>query len=562
MPRTRFVLLSLLSLGAIAGIGLPAVPAVAATAAARMALTTVGGDREITAAWNAVPGAPSYVVHWGVGKATNRSRTTSATDIRILGLSDHATYSVRVTAAGVAAASSRASVRPVPWVPTPLSGVHATSAGPDQIRVSWTGGSRARSVAVIAGADSMMTVHRFATPWLPAAVRSTVITVPKSLRGVLGAGTGNAVFVKVVLSNSTKANPTKHLHFSLTDKYRLSPSGTWALAGAEPSSGASSALRVATWNVQSITATQSFTTNDQWSARLPRVVANIEDAHPDLIGLQELTTARVDPTCLNPAGSYPCEEQYQTLERAMTSEAVPYRNARTDADAWVYTQQGSVYVDSALFYDPAALTVEQSGFVSPRRLMGSAWPSSLSDEAGMWARFRTVEADGSTGRAFYAVSIHLPAGNYTAVRAKEATAVAAFMDGLAKQQDGTTLPVVFVGDFNENGALASDAGSLRLIADGYVDTAATTNRTGVRFSTSNGTNGSDGADPGYPVHAVEHPYPTSRIDYIMIKGSPHLDGYENLVRLTSGGMFTSRLQGSDHDMQVADIGIGDPIPAG
>jgi endonuclease/exonuclease/phosphatase family metal-dependent hydrolase len=554
--RSRLAVVVLGALGLLGGLGLTAAPA---SATQRIAITAVGGDAQITAAWPVVAGATGYVVHWGTGRATNHARSTTATSIRIGRLRNRSTYSVRVDAVGVAAASARTSVRAVPYVPTSLRWVHAVSAGPDQIRVSWAGGGQARSVAVVAGADSMMTTHRFSTAWLPAAVRSTILTVPASLRGTLGAGSGNVVFVKVVLSNSTAANPAKLLRFSAAARYRLSPSGTWALAGAAPADGASTRLKVASWNVQSITASAGFASKDRWAERLPRVAANIEDVRPDLIGLQELTTARVLPSCLNPAGSFPCQEQYQTLQTALQSADVPYRNVRTDANAWVYAQPAAAYVDSALFYDPATLQVEQSGFVSPRTLLGSAWPRGLTDEAGMWARFRTIDPTGGKEREFLAVSMHLPAGNEAAVRSAEAAAVASFMDAKALQPDGTRLPNVFVGDFNDNGALTAGAGSLRLLADHYVDTAATTQRTGMRYSTSNGTNGSDGVDPGYPVRAVAHPYPTSRIDYVMVKDSPHLFGYQNLVRLTADQRFMTAFQGSDHNMQVADLGIGDPV---
>ncbi|MGT2425116.1 endonuclease/exonuclease/phosphatase family protein [Amnibacterium kyonggiense] len=547
--------LSGLALAALVG---PAAPP--ASAATRIGLTVVGGDRQISAAWGAVPGATGYVVHWGKGTKTNRTVRTTATSIRIPSVANRTAYSVQVTAVGVGAASSRVAARAVPYVPTSISKVTAVPAGPNSIRVSWTGGTQARSVAVIAGADSMTTTHHFSTGWMPAAVRSTVVTVPASLRGVLGAGTGNVVFLKVVLSNSTAKNPVKHLTFSLKDKYRLTPSGTWSLAGAPAVSGPSTRLTVASWNVQSITASSAFQQNT-WATRLPKVVANIESLHPALLGLQELTTARVDPKCLNPRGSFPCTEQYQTLERALQSAAVPYRFARDDANAWLYTRSGSVYVDSALVYDPSRLTVEQSGFISPKTLVGSAWPSSMADEAGMWARFRTVPTGDEPARSFYAVSIHLPAGSNGTVRMKEAAAVASFMDAKAKQADGTSLPVVVTGDFNAYGALDPLGGSLRLLAAGYVDTAAVSDRTGMRYSTSNSTNGVDAVDDGYPAHVEQHPYPTSRIDYIMIKNSPHLFSYQNVVRAGVKGLMQAAYQGSDHNLQLATIGIGDPVPS-
>jgi endonuclease/exonuclease/phosphatase family metal-dependent hydrolase len=119
-------------------------------------------------------------------------------------------------------------------------------------------------------------------------------------------------------------------------------------------------------------------------------------------------------------------------------------------------------------------------------------------------------------------------------------------------------PVVFTGDFNANGATDPHAGSLALRAEGYSDARGTVDGAdygSFYYSSSNGTNGTDGPDDGYPVHAVRHPYPTSRIDYIMVKNSPFTFRYRNEVRLTSGNRFDPQYQGSDHNMQFAVIGI-------
>lgn len=545
-----------LGLAALAG-AVAAAPATAAPPATTIALTVVGGDAQISAAWDAVPGATGYRVQWGLGARLDRSVATTATSIRIPKAANRKSYSVRVVAVGVAASSTRHGVRPVTYVPTSITSVRAVPDGANRIRVTWTGGGQARSVKVVAGADSMTDTHRFSTGWMPAAVRSAVLTVPPSLRGVLGAGTGNVVFVKVAQTNLRSPNPAAGDHFSLPDKYRLTPSGTWSLAGMSPATGPSTSLSVATWNVQSATASAPYAPQDRWDQRLPKVVANIETHTPDLIGLQELTTARIQPACLNPRGRLSCVEQYQTLQTALATAAVPYANARTDANAWVYEHAGS-YVDSNLFYNPAKLVVQDSGFISPRDLVGRDWPSSMSDEAGMWARFGILDAPGAVGRSFLAVSIHLPVGDHGPVRKLEAAAIARFMDGKARQADGTSLPIVFVGDFNGNGALESDAGSLRLLADGYIDAAATADRTNLDFSTANQSNGTGGPNIDYPVLLTRHAYPTSRIDYVMLKNSPHPISYRNLVPI-SGDRFDSSFQGSDHNMQLAVVGIGDPI---
>ncbi len=137
--------------------------------------------------------------------------------------------------------------------------------------------------------------------------------------------------------------------------------------------------------------------------------------------------------------------------------------------------------------------------------------------------------------------------------------MARWIDDKATQPDGTHVPVVFVGDFNGNGASDANAGSLQLRHLGYIDAGATTNRGGYYYSSSNGIERHRRADDGYPVHAVKHPYPTSRIDYIMLKNSPFTYGYRNEVRLDPGTtLFDTRYQGSDHNLQLANIGIADP----
>jgi endonuclease/exonuclease/phosphatase family metal-dependent hydrolase len=542
-----------------------------ASAATPISLRAVGGDGQVTASWSPVRGARSYTLRWGVGTSTSHAWRTARTTMRINGLSDHLAYSIQVTADGLSAGSSRVTARPTPGVPTAVSSIRAVPDGANRIRVTWRGGATARSVAVLAGADSTTGTHPFDSGWHPAAIQSLTLTVPSSLRDVLGGGSGNVVFVRVALTNSTRSSPRiEHASDSAT-RFRLSPTGTWSLAGSAANAAAVTPLSVASWNVQSVTATVPFGAADQWGARMPRVVANIESLHPALVGLQELTTARIVRGCLNPHGQYTCVEQYQTLQTALgtRSSTVPvvYRNVREDANAYVYQQAAlgdtQNYVDSALFYDPAELDVLESGFISPRALLGAAWPATMTDEAGIWAVFRTVAGPGRPARSFLAASIHMPAGAtaaVSAVRRAEGAAVAGFLDRTAKRTDGSTLPIVLTGDFNAYGALDDSAPSLRLRHDGFTDAAATTNRTGWFYSTSNGTNGSDGADPGYPRHAVSHPHPTSRIDYIMLKLAT-TSQYRNEVRFAPGSvqrLFDTRYQGSDHNLQLARVGIAAP----
>jgi hypothetical protein len=558
-----------------AGTVLVSVPAQATTV---ISLRAMGGDRQVTAAWGKVANATGYTVHWGAGTSTAHVLHTTGTTIRISGVADRTTYSVRVTADGVGATSGRVTATPSEYAPTALTSVKAVPAGPNQIKVSWTGGGRARSIAVYVGADSQTLTHHYATAWHPAALSSWTVNLPASLQGVLGAGTGNPIFVRVVQTNSTAATPKMEWRFNGTTKFRLSDVGPWTLAGAAAGSTDTSPVTVASWNAQSISATQSFSTANRWAARLPKVAANIENLKPDVIGFQELGTSRVDPACRNSPshmamGVYDCTEQYQTLQSKLASAATPYRNARPDANAYVYQQAAAGnpvnYVDSSIFFRADRVALVDSGFISPRAIMGSQWPSSYTDEAGVWAEFQTKDA---SARRFLVASIHMPAGgtkddpDVSTVRRNEGAKLATWLDAKAAALGAAAgvgpLPIVATGDFNGNEVSDTDAAGLRMLADGYTDAAATLDRNDIRWASDNLTNGPDAVDAGYPKTAIPHLHIASRIDYVMLKGGITTSRYRNEIRYTTASTgkrtFVSAYQGSDHNMQLAWLGIPDP----
>ena len=101
------------------------------------------------------------------------------------------------------------------------------------------------------------------------------------------------------------------------------------------------------------------------------------------------------------------------------------------------------------------------------------------------------------------------------------------------------------------------------LQDGWFDAAAVAKkslRTGMKVSTANGSGPqAKGYDPGYGPKPITHPYETSRIDYILLRNSPHTYSYANVLRVNSKGNFIRSLLGTDHNMQLARIGIGDPV---
>ena len=458
--------------------------------------------------------------------------------------------------------------------PTPIgvTRVKVATAGPDQVRVTWTGGSRTTKYAVAAGSTSMTDKNHWSTRWYAASSsaarhRSITVTVPRSTRAVLGGGSGNVVFVKLLQTNSTAANPPKCIRWSPATLCRASASGTAALAGRTVPPASVTRVSVASWNVQSIDATRnSHSLRNRWASRVQRITANVEKTKPDLVGFQELGTARITKSCKNTnpgflttAGVGHCTEQYENLQSALSKAATVYRPAASgDSRPWKWVYGGANrYVDSQLFFNPKKMTVVHVGIID----RGADLRVGRAMASGMWAVFTLT----NTNTRFVAASIHLQVGTSkaaTASRQKAARNLSKFLDAKAAKYGaaGTPLPIVLVGDLNGNGATDSKAGSLVLRKAGWFDSAAVGGRGGARYSTSNATNGTDGADAGYPVHAVIHRYPTSRIDYILTKNSPYSYGAANLIRL-KGKTFDTRYNGSDHNLQFATVGIAAPSAA-
>lgn len=449
-----------------------------------------------------------------------------------------------------------------------VTGVTVTPADLNQVRVTWQGGAQTTRYALSAGSDSMTNQNHFGTGWIRASdprirARSILLTVPARLVGVLGGGSGDYVFVKVVQTNSTGTPPICRLWTPAT-YCRASPSGSAALAGTLQPTASTSPLSIASWNVQSVTATQNEP-GLHWSDRQPKVVRTIEAAAPDVIGTQESTTARIDTACLNPQGiatPQPCTEQYMALGAALAPD---YATAGGDAWQWVYRQTArhakdhgyEAYVDSAIYYRPTVLRLVSHGFVSPYDSLHVAAMKSV-DEAGIWAVFDDL----ASGRRFLMVSMHLPVGDQNRqLRRTETTALAAWLTAKSTAEGG--IPVVVTADLNSWTSTDPLPAVAPLRSAGFVDAASTPNRAGARWSSTNESN-SVVENAGYPTTAVQHPYPTNRIDYVLVAvpGSPAgtswSTSYENVVHLDPAGTgFDPDFQGSDHDMQLATVRLPD-----
>ena len=580
--------LTALVLGAIAVTGAVAVlPAQAATPSPKVEL--VSGDRAITAAWSAVPGAGSYTVRLSRTRSLSHARVvrTTTRSVKLTKVKNGTTYYVAVTANRAAAtagalfsaSTARSSVveaRAAAGVPFRVSKVTVRS-GPsaNQVTVGWTGGGRMNKVAVVAGSSVLTNERTFHSAWYPSTTRSVTITVPTKYRQYMGAGTGNPVWVKVVESNATSS--AFGASYSSARKYRPSPPGTWAFAKDTTPAAAVDKLVVAELNTQTVEATAKFTAHDRWAARAPRVAAAIELADPDLLLTAELSTGLVRTGCVNSVAknTFPCEAdtQYRDLANRLPDLKLADGDAYQrviEAMRMSSTFNGATTSGAHIFYNPDKLTLEDHGFYSPagtrdfadvEGLGVSPWnPRSAVgvDRWLSWAKFRIA----GSGREFYAVAAHLPVGSSSLVagtRVQEVTKLIA-----AIQRRAGNLPIVFGGDMNSDAVRNAQPTQPVFMRAGWFDAAAVPSkhlRTGMKVSTANGSGAQDGADPGYGSKPVSHPYETSRIDYILLKNSPYTYRYANVLRLHANGTFIKSLQGTDHNMQLATIGIGDPVPA-
>jgi endonuclease/exonuclease/phosphatase family metal-dependent hydrolase len=526
-------------LGASAVATAPAAAAAPAVPSVKLAF----GDRSLTVAWGAVSGATSYSVQYSTSSSFTRPVNINAgtkTHVFVTGLTNRVTYYVRVVVvAGTSkSVSATKSAMPDAGYPRELT-VTAVPAGEHSIRVSWTGQGRATKVGVIAGSEGGISQHVFRSAWYPATTTSITLTVPAALRAQLGTGSGNPIFVKVATYNSLSAGDAMPNVKNEAAAYRLSPAGTYSWAGVATPTG--TRLRVAEWNVNSVSASAGLP-GYTWRDRRTKVASGIAYSGAAIVATAELTTAD--------AGLGTGVRQWEDLRNLLArSEYGGYAIANT-VTASTTGGAANTTVGAHLFYKPGVVTREAGGFVSARNALGLDWPASLTDRYFSWARFRV----NATGARFYAAAVHLPANagstSYATLRNKEVAAIDAYLSARAG-----SLPILVMGDFNSSFAATPNGPDSLLVQRGYYDASAAPTHYNPRVSTANLTNQVDNpAVRGYPYTPYVYKYPAPRIDYIFVKNARGSYRYSNQLVLVNG-RFDGRYQGSDHNLQWAEIGI-------
>jgi exonuclease III len=506
------------------------------------AIKTLGGETSLTVSWSAVPGATGYRIEYGTKSSFSGAKKVTVgatTKVKVLKrLKNDVKYYVRVRAiaSGSVLGSVSAAKTAVPdsGTPRPMK-ITVVPAGRDKVKVSWTGIARATKVGVLAGSDSKVTKNLFRTAWHPATTSSITITVPAALRDEIGTGSGNPVHVKVAAYNSLTAGDAMPTVKNLDKMYRLSPSGTYSFASAQLPAG--DLLRVGTWNVRSVGASAAVT-GYTWKDRRLKVQKNILASGVSLLGLQEVNTSD--------AGLGNGKRQWEDLHDLLRPSGWAIANPPSG-----YPLQPNATNGAHLFYQRSELEVLDGGFVSPRSTPGISWPSGLTDRLWSWAQFRSLK----TGATFWAASVHLPVDDSGNDRSKLRVAVAKSVDAFLSRRAGNA-PVVILGDLNSTIRKSTTGADNALRIAGYYDAASAVKRSNEKFPTVNSVGQLDNLKVGgFPYTPYKASHGGTRIDYIMVKNAPGSARYVNQLILTPTGKFDRGYQGSDHNLQWAELGL-------
>ncbi|MDM7854020.1 endonuclease/exonuclease/phosphatase family protein [Cellulomonas alba] len=535
MPRVVVALAIALGLVVAGLVAAPASPAAAATAGP--SLVAVPGATTISTEWSKVAGSTGYALQVSTSstfKSHTKTLRTSGTRLYVKGLTVRKTYYVRVrSTSGVKSSSS--SVRKVVTTTSAVGYTQAkvTAAGIDKIKVSWPRLKRGTRVVVTASYSNDVlatTGKHWSTSSIPSTRTSTVVTIPSSYRSKVGSVSGNPVYVRVFFYNGSKQSKSPVV-FGWASP--TSVTGTTA-----------DRLTFATWNVGNYGATLSLA-GHTWDDRRAAVAAGIVRAAPDVLTVQELSTANVRG--VGATAVY----QYQDLANLLAPHG--YRMAlpgvaKAGAGA---ARESHIFVDAKVGVIAAGLTSQKSvaHTYSPTTPFVTKTGSAETDRQFEWAHLRNV----ATGADFYVVSIHLPTGSASqTVKVRNAITggMRSWIEAKAAADGRASAPIVVGGDFNSYVEAYPSGPTTQLASWGYTDSVSTTSRSGTKYGSTNNY-----ADDGYPAKPFRYTYVGPRIDHLFVRHGSGVVKYVNEVVLTSSGTFDERYRGSDHNLQLAVLSL-------
>lgn len=513
-PRLRRCLLFLLTVVAVFAASLVAPVPTAQAAPSVSSVRVVPGTKQVTVAWASVPGATSYQVEVATNKAIKKPRKAQpkkgTTTLAVTKLKTNQTYYVRVTAT-TASGSVRSKVVKTRTTSASTGRGEITSvtgAGIDKIKVKWKGFAKATSLTLQISFDNepiskAQKGKYFEVTKLPATATSAVVTIPKKFLPLVGSASGHPAYVRLVSYNGSKKS-TSRIKYGWAGCFPAGEQG----------------VRVAAYNVGNINAPNAPT----WKARREAIRRSVELAAPDVLLVQEASTARA------PSGL----KEFEEVQSLLAGFALAY-----DAETVGTTDGGKTTKGDHIYYRTSKVRVIRAGLQSGKALPNTTW-GGVSNRHFSWALLEQRD----TGQRFYAVSVHLPTGTTKAVRTLRREVVRAIDEFIDRKNRNDGYPVIIGGDFNSSVMNVQDGPATELVKLGYVDAAAAPSRSGYRYSTSMS---------GWPSKPRSYAYTGTRIDYLMIKGGGGPSKWVNQIVLTKKGTFDEKYYGSDHALQWADF---------
>ncbi|MEA5116045.1 MAG: hypothetical protein VB036_00340, partial [Propionicimonas sp.] len=247
-------------------------------------LVTTAGTKQLAFTWKPVAGASSYLTEVSTSKKMKKPvkvRTTAATSV-VKKLKKSGTYYVRVTAT-TSSGTIRSKVTKVRTTTASTGRGSITSvaaAGKDTVKVSWKRFKTSTSLRLRVSYDNVPIQKSakgsyFEITGIAPTATSHTFTIPAAFRPLIGSAAANPAYVQVISYNGSKrsTSPIKY---------------GWPTPETD---GGSTTLRLATYNVTNVNAAPT-----SWTKRREAVRKTILAANPDVLAVQEATTAQVTQT--------------------------------------------------------------------------------------------------------------------------------------------------------------------------------------------------------------------------------------------------------------------------
>ncbi|QQQ61659.1 fibronectin type III domain-containing protein [Paenarthrobacter ureafaciens] len=312
----------------------------------------------------------------------------------------------------------------------------------------------------------------------------------------------------------------------------------------------SNPLRVATYNITCDYCFAGLPNELPWSGRKNAVVQTIVTQKPDVLGVQEASSARLkgDTSPTAPA-------QFEDLVQGLNAATVPYKltNSKrnncvvhTTPYQCVYQYQGASD-GTKILYNSATVDLVSQGSLKLVTQPGA------SDRYFAWAILRQR----STNKSFFFGNTHLidhmSDPSFFDLRQKQASQIVATIAA----KNTSKLPVIMVGDLNSNKWTSpSNAPYDVLTKAGYIDPLGNTYRNDfpssgataektirANFESFNGFNRKAPARNNYGNGTY--------MDYIFTS-SMRVAEWENVVKIDTSGNFVGTIP-ADHNMVRADV---------